>query len=44
MTNNGIEQFFRRIRRCVRKRYGNIATGKHMLMDTAKEKMMKDEL
>ncbi len=27
-TNNGIEQFFRKIRRNVRKRYGNMATGK----------------
>jgi hypothetical protein len=28
----------------VRKRYGNIATGRHLLVDTAKEKMMKEEL
>ncbi|MEM0160169.1 MAG: hypothetical protein QXQ25_00395 [Thermoplasmata archaeon] len=27
-TNNSIERFFRKMRRNVRKRYGNMATGK----------------
>ena len=35
-TNNSIEQFFRKIRRNVRKRSGNMATGRYLSMNGSK--------